>query len=494
MTISFKNIPQNLRVPLFFAEIDNSQANSGQAPQQVLIIGQMTSAGTDVANNPVVSAGVGDAQTRYGANSMLARMVADYRNADTFGTIWCVGLADAGGGTAATNTVTVGGTPTASGTISLYVSGVLYAIAVTTSLTSAQIATAIAAAINADPTCMVTASVTGSVVTLTVDNKGLAGNEIDVRLNYNGPTQGEVLPAGVTVAIATPQCTGGATNPTLTAALANLSDVPFDAIVLPYTDNTSLNALQVFLSDTAGRWSWSEQIYGHVYTAFRGILSACTTFGAGRNDQHASALGFNDSPTPAFSVATMLCASTINSLRADPAQPVQTLPITGMLPPPVASRFILSERNTLLFDGISTFTVDQGGTCNIENLITTYQTNGLGQVDDSYLEIETLYTLAFILQQLAAAINTKYSRVKLADDGTPVSAGSNVVTPSTIKAEIISQYQALEDDGYVQDAATFAQNVQVDRNATNVNRVDVLFPGTLINQLRVFALLAQFRL
>ena len=41
--LSFNNIPQNLRVPLFFAEVDNSRANSGATTQRALIIGQMTS-------------------------------------------------------------------------------------------------------------------------------------------------------------------------------------------------------------------------------------------------------------------------------------------------------------------------------------------------------------------------------------------------------------------------------------------------------------------
>lgn len=494
MTISFKNIPQNLRVPLFYAEIDNSHANSGQTPQRTLLIGQMTSAGTDPPNTPVISAGVGDARTRYGANSMLARMLSDYRVADTFGEVWCVGLSDAVGATAATNTVTVGGTPTASGTISLYISGVLYSVAVISTLTSAQIATAIGAAITADPTCLVTATVTGSVVTLTAVNKGLGGNEIDVRLNYLGQQGGQSLPAGVTVAIASAQCTGGATNPDMTTALANLSDTAFDSIVCPFTDTTSLNLLQTFLSDTSGRWSWSEQLFGHVFTAFRGTLSACTTFGTARNNQHETSLGFFDSPTPAWSVAAILCGSVIESLRADPGLPVQTLPITGMLAPPVPSRFILTERNTLLFDGISTFTVDSSGICHAENVITTYQTNSLGQADSSYLEIETMYTLAFILTQLSSVIGTKYARMKLADDGTRFSAGVQAVTPSTIKAEIIAQYQTLEDDGFVQDSDVFAQNLVVQRNATNVNRVDVLFPATLINQLRILALLAQFSL
>lgn len=493
MSITFKNIPQNLRVPLFFAEIDNSQANSGQLPQRCLIIGQMTAAGTDVPNNPIISAGVGDAQARYGANSILARMVADYRNVDSFGEVWCVGLNDDPGATAATDTVTFGGAPTAAGTISLYVSGVLYSVAVTTTMTAAEIATAVGAAINADPLCLTTATVAGAVVTLTVDNKGLAANEVDVRINYGGSQAGQALPAGVTCAIATPQCAGGTVNPSLTTALANLSETDFDSYVLPYTDATSMNALQTFLNDTTGRWSWSQQLYGHVFTALRGTVSARTTFGATRNNQHESVLGFPDSPNPAWSIAAILCGASIGSLRNDPGQPVQTLPLTGMLAPPLAVQDILSERNSLLYDGISTFTVDSSGTCYIENLITTYQTNALDAPDDSYLEIETMYTLAYMLGQLSDATNTKFPRAKLADDGTRISAGSNIVTPSTIKAEIIAQYNLLVDNGYAQDADTFAQNVQVERNAQNVNRVDVLFPATLINQLRQFALLAQFR-
>jgi phage tail sheath gpL-like len=84
--------------------------------------------------------------------------------------------------------------------------------------------------------------------------------------------------------------------------------------------------------------------------------------------------------------------------------------------------------------------------------------------------------------------------MKLADDGTRFAPGSSIVTPSIIGADLVAQYQELEWDGFVQDSDTFAQALIVQRNATNVNRVDVLWPGTLINQLRIFALLAQFRL
>ena len=39
MAISFSNIPSGVRVPLFYAEVDNSQANIGSNNLKALLIG-----------------------------------------------------------------------------------------------------------------------------------------------------------------------------------------------------------------------------------------------------------------------------------------------------------------------------------------------------------------------------------------------------------------------------------------------------------------------
>lgn len=52
----------------------------------------------------------------------------------------------------------------------------------------------------------------------------------------------------------------------------------------------------------------------------------------------------------------------------------------------------------------------------------------------------------------------------------------------------------MELDGFVQESSKFAQGLIVQKNTLNPNRVDVLYPAVLINQLRVFALLMQFSL
>lgn len=492
MTVPFKQIPQNIRTPLFYAEIDNSHANTAVANQRALLIGPMTSAGLATPNVPLISSGTGDADTQAGASSVLALMTAAYRANDTFGEVWYLPVQDAAGAVAATGSIAFTSAPTANGTISLYIAGQLVTVLVTAGMTTAQVATAVAAAINAITAMPVTASAETNTVTLTADNKGLVGNDIDVRFNYQGTTAGEALPTGLAATITA--MSGGATNPTLTTALGNLLDMPFDFIACAFTDTTSLDALKAFLNDSTGRWSWQQQVFGHVFCAYRGTWANQTTFGTARNNQHETIMGFNDSPTPAWQWAAAIAAVTAVSVRADPGIPMQTVSLSGVLAPPLQSRFNLSQRNTLLYDGISTFTVADDGTVAIENLITTYQTNAFGQPDNSYLEIETMFLLTYVLRRLRTMVTTKYARVKLAANGTRFAPGSGIVTPAIIKADQIAEYQAMEYEGYVQGSDLFAQSIVVEQNASNPNRVDVLWPGTLINQLRIFALLAQFRL
>lgn len=493
--VPFSSIPSNLRVPLFYAEVDNSQANTGQQTQRALLIGQMQSSGAATANTPVLCSSAASALTLCGAGSMLAAMAAAYFASDPFGEVWLLPLADDVSGVAANGKLAFSAAPTAGGVLSLYIAGMLVSVPLTASETPASIATAVAAAINANTSLPVTAIVDGTVTTqvnITAVNAGLAGNDIDIRLNYRGAASGEITPTGLTYTLTA--MASGATNPTLTTALANLGDQPFDFIVCPYNDATSMDAIKSLLNDQAGRWSWQSQVYGHAFYANRGTVSAQTTFGTARNNQHETVLGFNDSPSPSWVWASDLAGTAAVALRADPGRPLQTLAMSTALPPPLASRFILSERNTLLFDGISTFTVGQDGTVTLENIITTYQKNAFGQADDSYLEIETMFLLMFVLRDLAGLITSKYARMKLAADGTRFAPGAAIATPSIIKADIIAEYQTLEYNGYVQNSAAFAAALVVQINATNPNRIDVLWPASLIDQLRVFALLAQFRL
>ncbi|EIM3170980.1 phage tail sheath subtilisin-like domain-containing protein, partial [Escherichia coli] len=315
---------------------------------------------------------------------------------------------------------------------------------------------------------------------------------IDIRMNYLGASGGESTPEGLTLTITAMK--GGSGAPDILDALASLGDRAFDFIVLAYSDTASLDDMKTFLSDDEGRWAWDKQIYGHAFAVATGTYGELAEKGEGRNDQHMTLWGVYDGPNTAYDYAAAMVGALAQSVRNDPNRPTQTLTVSGLLAPPVASRFTLTERNSLLYSGISTFTVSDDDAVTLENTITTYQTNSYGAADDSYLQIETMYTLMYVCRDMRTQITSKFGRMKLADDGANIPAGSAIATPAIIRAELIARFRTLANNGYVQNADSFAEQVVVERDIDNPNRVNVAWPGRLMNQLRIFAVLSQFRL
>ena len=495
MSVSFNTIPAGVRVPLFYAEMDNSAANSAQATLRTLIIGQVNDGHThaDIGKLTLCSRTEQAAEIG-GAGSVLHAMHKAYKRNDSFGTVWVLPV-QLGTGTAAAGSITVTAAATGSGIITLYVAGQRVQVNVVAGDTAAALATAIAAAINANTALPVKAEVdeaTTSKVNVTAKSKGLLGNDITLQLNRLGTAGGEALPAGVALTLVAP--TGGAGAPDLAAALAAVGDEPFEFVIHPFTDAASLNALRDWMNDTAGRWSWVKQLYGHCYSAKRGTLGELVAFGTARNDPHHTVHGFEALvPQPAWEVAAAYGARTAVFISADPARPTQTGVLTGIDAAPAGDRFMLDERQTLLTSGVATAYVE-GGEYRIERGITTYQKNAFGAKDDSYLDSETLHTSAHVLRTLKARITSKYPRHKLANDGTKYGPGQAIVTPVVIRGELIAAYRELEYQGIVENAEAFKENLIVERSTTNPNRLDVLFPPDYVNQLRVFALLNQFRL
>jgi phage tail sheath gpL-like len=91
-------------------------------------------------------------------------------------------------------------------------------------------------------------------------------------------------------------------------------------------------------------------------------------------------------------------------------------------------------------------------------------------------------------------IALKFPRVKLAPNGSRIGFGQALVTPNDIRAELVALFSEWEERGLVHDFAQFKQDLRVDINGDDPNRVDVLLPPNLVNQLRITAIQLQFRL
>ncbi|QBY56151.1 phage tail sheath subtilisin-like domain-containing protein [Cupriavidus oxalaticus] len=489
--VSFNNIPNDIRVPLFYAEIDNSQAGGGGAALRRLLIGQMSDDATGQPGVLFLATRESDAVAIAGEGSMLAAMYSKFRLGDPAGEVWCLPIKLAAG-TAASGKFAVTGTATEAGLLSAYVAGRRVRVTVAVGMTAAQAATALAAAINAVANMPVDAVAAAGEVTLTCKWKGAAGNDIQLEMNRAGLVNGERTPAGLAVTVTA--VAGGAGSPDMADVLAAVGDEEFEFVCHPYTDTASLDDYAAWMSDISGRWAWSSQLYGHCYSALRGAVGALVAAGQARNDPHMTIVGFEAGvAAPVWEFAAAFAARQAVFISADVARPTQTGQLLGIDAAPAGQRFTLTERQSLLSNGIAT-TMAPDGVVRIERAVTTYQRNAYGQRDDSYLDSETLHTTAHVVRFLRQRITSKYGRHKLANDGTRFGAGQAIVTPSVIRAELIAAYAALEYQGIVENAELFAQYLVVGRNATNPNRVDVLFPPDYVNQLRIFALLNQFRL
>lgn len=466
-SLGFKYFPYaSFRPSGVYNEFDPSQANTATQNQRALIVGQITSSGTATANTPVMAYSQAQVNGLCGNNSMLALMYAAYRAQDAYGECWIAPLADAGGGTAATGTITITGPATAAGTLSLYIMGIPVPVAVGATDTATTVATNVAAAINSATGICATAAAASGVVTLTANHKGVALNDIDLRVNYRGQQNGEAIPAGLAVAFSNAisgttagTLSSGATNPTLTTLLSNLGTQTFDFIAFPYTDATSLTAIETFLNDQTGRWSAIQMLYGHAFTAYRGTVSARGTFGTGRNSQHVTCLGYFDSPTPAWLEAADWTGAHSVRLRVHPAQGV-TAQALALLPPPVANQDNPGNRNVMLYDGVSTFNVDPAGVSRIDRSITMYQTNASGQVDNSYLNTNIMFQASYCSRYIQSQLSSQFiaSGKILVANGTPIPMGAPATTPNLIFQAVVGMYSYLSSVFLVQNPQTFARN------------------------------------
>lgn len=501
MTVGFNSISSDVMVPLFYAEIDNSKANTAQTSGASLLIAQPLANATIERNTPVLMPGADQARRLCGRGSPLARMVDAYRKTDPFGELYVIATVDADDSKAATGQIEISGQALATGTISLYVGAVRVQSVVSLDDTAMQVAEALVQSLKSVSDLAFTAkaealatedSDTAALITLTAKYPGVTANGFPLALNYYGATGGEEVPDGLNIKIQ--PVAGGAGSVQLEAAIAGMGDEPYDYIGLPFNDPVSLIAMNTEMDNSSGRWSWTRMLYGHVYTARIAAFSDLINFGGIWNSEHLTVCGYEPSTqTPVDEIIAARLGRQAAFLRNDPARPTQTGDITGVLPAPKGRRFLTTERQSLLARGIATATVN-GGVLQIERDVTTYKQNKYGVTDNSYLDSETLHTSAYVIRRLKSVITSKYPRHKLADDGTRYGAGQAIVTPSVIKGELCAAYKAMERAGIVENFEVFKKNLIVERNANNPNRVDVLFPPDYVNQLRIFALVNQFRL
>jgi len=499
MAISFEIIPNNLRVPGLYGEFNNSFAVTGlvKQPYKILLIGQSAGQGLESGSveplTPVQVSSADQAAEFFGRNSMITAMVKAFRDNDPLSELVVIALADnrgddeveIPGGIAATGEIIVSGTATQAGLIVLYIAGTRLRVVVSVAMTSSQVAAAMTDVINRNAV-PVRAFSAGSTVELTSVHSGEAANRIDVRVNYH---TGEQIPAGLSLDIV--PLSGGAGNPDIADVFSAIGDTWYNLIINPFTDAANLSVIE---QELASRFEPIRAIDGVAISAVAGNFSELSTIGDSRNSPHICLFESHAYPKAHYVRAAMIAGIISRAAQNDPARPFQTLVLKGDMPPAETDRLTFQERNLLLFDGIATSVTDAGNAVRLERAITTYKTNAFGSPDPSYLDVNTLLTLSYMRFSMRARISQKYPRHKLAKDGTRFGPGQAIVTPKIMRAELIALFGDWERIGLVEDLDQFKRDLIVEINQNDPNRLDVILPPNLVNQLRILAVRIDFRL
>ncbi len=487
MTIAFNLFPQNFAVPGLYAEYDASRMQTGTQvlPQKILLLGQKLAAGTAPAEIAVRATSADDAGRLAGRGSMLHQMAIAAFALNASIPVYLLPFADAAGATASERDITVTGSPTAAGTVALYVGGRRYGVNIASGATPTAVASSIAAAVNADDLRYADAVSVAGVVTLEARNAGLDAGVIDVRTNLYDD---ERAVPGLTVAIGA--LTPGVGNPVIAAALTALGDQWFPTIATGYTDAVNYTAL---LAELASRNGPIRQIEGIAFAAARDTVANLITAAQARNSPMLSLLDAHDVLELPYVAAASAAYTQASSAQNDPAMPEQTLEMPALTGVPETQRRNILERQQLIVAGVSTLLVDSGGTVRAERYTSTYRLNSFGVEDKSQFDVIPFRLWAqtrFTLRQLFTG---KYARYKLGRDG---SRGPNVMTPSLATSECVAMYSSFIDLGWYEGGTAFEQfkrEVQAEIASDDPNRLNILFPPDFMNQLRVTAVLVQPR-
>jgi len=462
VTITFSEVPQALRYPGGYIEIDGSQAGLGGDLPTVLLVGQKLPTGTAPVGEVVRLSGVEDAKAKAGEGSMLAQMAARYRKIDKIFDLYILPYADNPAGVAATGTLTVANPATDSGTLALYIAQRPVSVGISVGQTTAQIATAIAQAItDAGLDIPVTATAAGNVVTLTSRHKGSCGNSIDVRLNLYG----EDTPTGLVLTIAA--MAGGTGNPAAGDLASQIGQRWFRYLALGINDAATLAAWH---TESQRRYAVPVQAGFRAFTAFRGDYAAAAAFGETKNYEHISDVWLGISPPTPWEAAAALTAAAAPRLYNNPVISLEGTPLPGLVADVGYNDFTLA--NSLLFKGMSVMEVGKDGSCYIKRLISMYQFRSDGSADDAYLDINVAEVMERIRYEQRIGAIQKFRGTVVAKTDEGYRPGLPITTEDGVKAFLLSLYKnvLMSEYGWVQAYSYYKGTLFVEQDPDNPSR------------------------
>lgn len=485
--------------------IPSYQALQSNHEQKILIVGQMTSAGSATAGHLYSSiANDGSQDSLFGAKSMLAGMIREFQKINNISRVDAIPLADAGSSTAAAGSIVFTGTATAAGSLVITVGSSInhqYTIAVAKDETADQIGAAVVAAFAADTRLPVGGVNTTGSVAITASNTGTEGNAI--QLSVTGTV------AGVTYAVT--QLTTGAGDPVMTGIYTVVGNNRYQTVVIPYY---GVAATASFLD---GRWNVNNSILdGVAVVTNQDTLANIETHAAALNTKSIVMLPnkLTSNVSSIFELPAIISAqwAAIRSLRltaganisqyvvapngsldmvggaALASKPYFNTPMYNL--PLVAQSNELSEADTtaLLTSGCAVIGNNPSYTTVIMGQqVTTYKTDAASNPDVTFKYLNYVDTASQVREFFYNNLRAKYSQTRLTEGD--VVPNRSMVNAGVIASELDGLYTILSGDQYAltqggSDALTyFKANRSISVDMAN-GSVSVVMIVPIVTQLQ----------
>lgn len=482
MSIGFKLIDPTAAASAVFLEQEYQRGSLGGLviPQKILLLGQYNAGKTPTDDVAQLLLSPDHAATLYGLGSMLHIMaLAAFAGARNVPVYTCP-IADDGAAAAAEGDITVNGTATGPGTLSLYIAGKRVPVYVRTGDTDDEIAEAIADAISAKTELPVTALAESGVVTLTAKWKGATGNDITI-LTDLCVGEAECRPTGVALVIT--NMAAGATDPDIEDALAALGDPWYTWIVSPYNSDAQLDLIEA--SGDARMLPETIRPFAGV-CGYTGTLADYLTWLDSRNSAWTSVMPVPGSPNLPLEIAAATAGVCATSAQVRPGAPYRGQKLRGILPSD--ETWIYPQRDQVVKAGGSTFLVASDGTVLIEDLVTTRTENEIGAADDSFRWTETIANLQAKLYSLEQLFRGEPFASAIVVDDKAVTSAPYAIRPKTAKAYTIR----LVDELWVPYALTknrdeVVAGIRSEIDSGNPGRINTSVPDVFAAGLKIMA-------
>ena len=466
--ISFDNIPASIRKPGKYFEFNTKLAVRTLPTnlQRVIAIGQKMAAGSQLVNTIADIFSDAQAAALFGAGSQMHLLCQACIKANPYVALSAIALDDAGGSVATTDTITVTGPASGPGNLVATINGQDVQINFATGDTATAMAAALVAEIAKIPALPVTAANALGVVTLTAKNKGTQGNQLKV---YTALTPLSALAIGVTAAVA--DGVAGATDPDINTALTTIFAAGHNIIVSAWNDSVNLGKLRTHLDAVSGPLEQRGAIGVYAHT---GTMGQATTLAGTLNSGRITGALLATAPQLPLQVAGAYAG--VIASEEDPARPLNTLGLTGILANPLANWLGRVEQENCLYNGVTPLEVGPGNRVQIVRAITTYTVDASAVPDVSLLDLTTIRTLEYVRVACRTRISLRFPREKLSER-----------TAAKVRSELLDVLYKLEELEIVELVEANKAGLIVERDSQDANRLDAKIPCDVVNGLHVFA-------